>query len=49
MLLEMEYLYPLLRNPKAYYLIHGLQICLKVKVAPPMLIAHIIDNKFFVI
>ncbi len=48
MLLEMEYLYPLLLNPKAYYLLHKLQICLKVRVAPPILGTHIMRKWFFV-
>ncbi len=46
MLMEMEYLYPLLPNLEAYYLLHRLQICLKVRVAPPMLGTHIIDKQF---
>ncbi len=49
MLLKMEYLYPLLPNLEVFYLLHKLQICLKVEVAPPTLGEHIIEKHFFVI
>jgi hypothetical protein len=36
-MLKLGYLMPLLPNPDMYYLLHHLQVCLRVGVAPPML------------
>jgi hypothetical protein len=41
MMLEMEYIMPMIPNLEMYYLVHCFQICLWVGVAPPMLGAHI--------
>jgi hypothetical protein len=41
-LLEMEYMVPLLPNPKAYCSFYHLQTYLQVTIAPPMLKARIL-------
>lgn len=46
MMLELEYVLPLLLNPKTYYLLQCFQICLKVGVALPVLGGHIIEKEF---
>jgi hypothetical protein len=40
-MLELEYVLPLLPNPKTYYLLHYFQICLKVGVGLLILGGHI--------
>jgi len=44
MMLEMEYIMPMIPALEMYYLVHRFQICLRVGVAPPMLGAHIIED-----
>jgi hypothetical protein len=46
MMLQLEYVLPLLPNPKTYYLLHFFQICLKVVVALVILGCHIIKKYF---
>jgi hypothetical protein len=41
-LLEMEYMVPLLPNPKAYCSFYHLQTDLQITIAPPMLKARIL-------
>jgi hypothetical protein len=47
-IMEMEYLYTILPNSKAYYLIHRLQVCFQVDVIPPMIKAHIFEKQLLV-
>jgi hypothetical protein len=42
-MLQMEYLYPLMSNPKAYYLLYRLPMSFKLGVVLSMLSAHITD------
>jgi len=44
MMLEMEYLYPLMLNPKAYYLFYRLPMSFKVGIVLSMLGVHIIEK-----
>jgi len=44
MILEMEYLYPLMLNPKAYYLLYQLPMSFRLGVVLLMLGAHIIEK-----
>jgi len=44
MMLEMEYIMPMIPTLEMYYLVHRFQICRWVGVAPPMLEAHIIED-----
>jgi hypothetical protein len=44
MMLELEYVLPLLPNLKTYYLLHHFQICLKVGVTLLVLRGHIIKR-----
>jgi len=44
MMLEMEYIMPMIPTLEMYYLVHCFQICRWVGVAPPMLGAHIIED-----
>ncbi len=46
MMLELEYVLPLLPNLETYYLLHRFQICLKVGVALPILKGHITKKQF---
>ncbi len=46
MMLEMEYIMPIIPTLGMYYLMHQFQICLQIKVAPPMLGTHIMENQF---
>jgi hypothetical protein len=46
MLLEMEYLYPLLPNLEAFFLIHQFRVYLKVDIAPPLIRMHVTDKQF---
>jgi hypothetical protein len=47
MMLEMEYVFSLLSNPKVYYLLHCLQVCFRIGITPPMIGVHIIEKQFF--
>ncbi len=44
MMLEMEYIMPMIPTLEMYYLVHRFQICRWEGVAPPMLEAHIIKD-----
>ncbi len=44
MILKMEYLYPLMLNPKAYYLFYRLPMSFRLGVVLSMLGAHIIEK-----
>ncbi len=46
MTLKLEYVLPLLSNPKTYYLLHCFQNCLRVALALLVLGGHIIDKQF---
>ncbi len=46
MMLEMEYIMPVIHVPEMQYMVHCFRICLWVGVAPPMLGAHIIEDQF---
>ncbi len=46
MMLEMGYVFSLLSNPEVYYLLHCLQVCFRIGVAPPMIGVHIIEKQF---
>jgi hypothetical protein len=46
MMLELEYVLPLLPNPKTYYLLHHFQICLRVGVALLVLGGHVTKKQF---
>jgi hypothetical protein len=46
MMLELEYVLPLLPNLETYYLLYYFQICLKVGVALPILGGHITNKQF---
>jgi hypothetical protein len=45
-MLEMEYLYPLMPNPEAYYLLYRLPMSFRLGVVLPMLGAHITEKRF---
>jgi hypothetical protein len=45
MMLEMEYVFTLLSNLEVYYLLHCLQECFRIGVAPPMIGVNIIDKR----
>jgi hypothetical protein len=45
-ILEMEYIMPLILVLDMYYLVHCFQICLWVGVALPMLGTHTIEDQF---
>ncbi len=49
MMLELEYVLPLLPNPKTNYLLHCFQICFQVGVALPILGGHITEKQFLAI
>jgi hypothetical protein len=46
MMVEMEYVFSLLSNHEVYYLLHCLQVCFKIGVAPPIIGVHIIEKQF---
>jgi len=46
MTLELEYVLPLLSNPKTYYLLYCFQTCLRIGVALLVLGGHITDKQF---
>jgi hypothetical protein len=46
MMLEMEYIMPMIPAPEMYYLMHCFQFYLRVGVTPPMLGTHIIEGQF---
>jgi len=48
MMLELEYVLPLLPNLKTYYMLHCFQICLKVGVALLILGSHITKKEFLI-
>ncbi len=45
MMLEMEYIMPVIRAPEMYYRMHHFQIYLRVGITPPMLGAHITESQ----
>jgi hypothetical protein len=47
MILEMEYIMPMILIPEMYDLVHQFQIYLWVGVVPPMLGTHITEDQFF--
>jgi hypothetical protein len=46
MMLELEYVLPLLPNPKTYYLLHRFQIYLRVRITLPVVGGHINEKQF---
>jgi hypothetical protein len=48
MMLKLEYVLPLLLNPKTYDLLQHFQICLRVGVALLSLGGHIIEKQFLI-
>jgi hypothetical protein len=46
MMSEMEYIMPMIRVPKMYYLMHRFLICLQIGVTPPMFGGHITYSQF---
>jgi hypothetical protein len=48
MMLEMEYLYPLMPNPKTYYLLYRLLMNFRLGVVLLMFGAHIIEKQLLV-
>jgi hypothetical protein len=48
MMVELEYVLPLLPNLETYYLLHCFQVCLRVGVALLVLRAHTTKNQFIV-
>lgn len=46
-IMELEYMLPLLSNVKGYYIFFKLQTYLRVGVAPPMIKTKLSENEFF--
>jgi hypothetical protein len=46
-IMELEYMLPLISNAKGYYMFFRLQIYLRVVVAPPMIKTKLSENDFF--